>query len=212
MTVTGKSQFSSEQDHADTIIMCNEHIFPYCLSFTIHFTMRHILEVLHIVFVTLFSLSSFEERMEMENYAPVSANPPPRSHDSSLGSSSANPAHTHQAPLQSGQSYQDSISQTHVSVTASKDRVRNDDDQNLSHFPSISQRAALAAVQGYDNGLIFAWLTGFRSFQLGGHDWFRPERLSTKQQEAISALKGCPDSLIIAWLEAARYDGPYQFP
>ena len=44
-----ESQFSSEQDHADTIIMRNEHITPYCLFFAIRFAMRHILEVLHTV-------------------------------------------------------------------------------------------------------------------------------------------------------------------
>ena len=145
----------------------------------------------------------------MENYAPVTANPPPRSHYTSLGSSSANPAHSHQASLQSGQSYHDTISQTRTPVTASKGQFG--DDQNLLPFPSISQRAALAALQGYDNGIIFAWLTGIRSFKLGGQNWFQPESLSPQQQEAISALKDCPDSLLAAWLEAARYDGQYPF-
>ena len=145
----------------------------------------------------------------MENHAPVTANPPPRSHDASLGSSLANPALSYQASLQSGQSYHDTINQTYRSTTASKDEVG--DDQNLSHFPSISQRVALAALQGYDNKIIFAWLAGIRSFRLGGRNWFQPENLSTQQQEAISALKDCPDSLLTAWLEAARYDGQYPF-
>ena len=143
----------------------------------------------------------------MENYAPVTTNPPPPSHYTSLGSSSANPAHSHQASLQSGQSYHDTISQTHRPITARRDEVGG--DQIISHFPSISQRAALAALQGYDNGIIFAWLTGIRSFKLGGQNWFQPESLSTQKQEAISALKDCPDSLLTAWLEAARYDGQY---
>lgn len=141
----------------------------------------------------------------MENYDPVAANPPPPSHDASLGS----PAHSYQASLQSDQSYHDIISQTPLSITASKDEVGV--DHALSHFPSTSQRAALAALQGYDNGIIFAWLTGIRSFKLGGQNWFQPECLSTQQQEAISALKHCPDSLLTAWLEAARYDGQFLF-
>ena len=147
----------------------------------------------------------------MENYAPVTANPPPRSHDASLGSSSTNPAHSHQASLQSGQSYHNTISQTRTRtpVTPRKDEVG--EDQNLSHFPSISQRAALASLQGCDNGIIFAWLTGIRTFKLGGQNWFQPESLSTQQQEAITALKDCPDSLLTAWLEAARYNGQYPF-
>ena len=145
----------------------------------------------------------------MENYAPVTANPPPLSHDASLGSFSASPAHSHRASLQSDQSYHDTLSQTRISVTTGKDEVGG--DQDLSHIPSISQRAALTALQGYDNGIIFAWLTGIRSFKLGGQNWFQPESLSTQQQEAISALKACPDSLLTAWLEAARYDGQYPF-
>ena len=145
----------------------------------------------------------------MENYAPVTANPPPRSHDASLSSSSINPAASHQASLQNGQSYHDTISQTHTSATARKDELR--EDQNLSHSPSISQRAALEALQGYDNGTIFAWLTGIRTFEIGGQNWFQPESLSTQQQEAIFALKDCPDSLLTAWLEAARFDGQYSF-
>ena len=144
----------------------------------------------------------------MENYAPVT-NPPPRSHDASLGSSSTNPALSHQVSLQSAQTYHDTINQTHTWATASKDELG--EDQNLSHSPSISQRAALAALQGCDNGTIFAWLTGIRSFRIGGQNWFQPESLSTQQQEAIVALKDCPDSLLTAWLEAARFDGQYPF-
>ena len=146
----------------------------------------------------------------MENYAPVTANPPPPLHDdASLGSSSNNPALSHQASLQSGQSYHDIIGQTRTSITANKDELG--EDQNLSHSPSIAQRAAVAALQGYDNVIIFAWLTGIRSFKLGGQNWFQPECLSPQQQEAISALKDCPDSILAAWLEAARYDGQYPF-
>ena len=148
----------------------------------------------------------------MENYAPVAANSPPRSfqeHDASLGSSSASPAHSHQCSLQSGQEFLDTISQTPVSLTASKDEVG--DDQNLSDFPSPFQRAALTALQGYDDGTILAWLTGIRSFRLGGQNWFQPDCLSTPQLEAICTLKNCADSLITAWLEDARYDGQYPF-
>ncbi|KAM0798465.1 hypothetical protein BDR22DRAFT_891258 [Usnea florida] len=172
--------------------------------------MLYILEVLHIVFVILSYFFSFEKGSEMENYAPVTVDPPPPLHDASLGSSSANPAKSHQASLQTAQSYHETISQTHLPVTASKDEVG--DDQNLSYLPSTSQRVALAALQGYDNGTIFAWLTGIRSFKFGGQKWFRLESLSTQQQEAISALKDCPDSLLTAWLEAARYDGNFTLP
>lgn len=144
----------------------------------------------------------------MENYAPVAANSPPRSfHDAPLGSSSLSPPHSYQRSLQPRRRYHDTIGQTRTLATTSEDEVGG--EYSFSDFPSISQQAALTALQDYDNGTIFAWLTGLRSFRPGGQNWFQPGYLSPQQLEAISALKNCTDSLVIAWLDFVRCGGQY---
>lgn len=146
----------------------------------------------------------------MENYAPVALNPVQRSfqaHDAPLGSSSASPAHSYQHPVQSRWGYHDTINQLPTPAINGEDNIGR--EQNSLDFPSVSQQAALTALQDYDNGTIFAWLTGFRSFRPGRENWFQPGYLSAQQLEAISALKDCADSLVSAWLDYVRNRGQY---
>ncbi len=148
----------------------------------------------------------------MENYAPVPQKPPPHSfqeHDALLGSSSASPAHSYQHSLQSRRRYHDTINQAPTRTSTSEDEIGS--EQNPSDFPSILQQAAVTALQDYDNETIFAWLTGLRSFNLGGENWFQPGCLSPQQLEAVSALKDCTNSLILAWLDSVRYGDQYPF-
>ena len=149
----------------------------------------------------------------MENCASVvTPKPPPRpyqEHDASLGSSSASPAHSYQRPLQPRRRYHDTINQLPTTAITSGDEVRR--EQNPTGFPSFSQQAALTTLQDYENGIVFAWLTGFRAFRPGGENWFQPDGLSAQELEAISALKDCTDSLISAWLDYIRCGGQYAF-
>lgn len=144
----------------------------------------------------------------MENYTPVAPNPPPRplqEHDAPLGSSSARPAHSYERSLQFRRRYHDTINQLPTPATTWKDEVGS--EQAFADFPTASQQAALTALQDYDNGTIFAWLTGLRAFRPGGEHWFQPDCLSPWQLEAISALKDCTDNLISAWLDSIRCGG-----
>lgn len=144
----------------------------------------------------------------MENYTPVAPNPPPRplqENDAPLGSSSARPAHSYERSLQFRQRYHDTINQLPTPATTWKDEVGS--EQTFADFPTASQQAALTALQDYDNGTIFAWLTGLRAFRPGGEHWFQPDCLSPWQLEAISALKDCTDNLISAWLDSIRCGG-----
>ena len=146
----------------------------------------------------------------MEDYAPVPVKSPPLSfqeHDSLLGSSSASPAHSYQLPLQSRRRYHNTINQPPTRASTGEDEIGS--EQNLSDFPSISQQAAVTALQDYDNETIFAWFTGLRSFIPGGENWFQPGYFSPQQLEAISALKDCANSLVLAWLDSVRCGGQY---
>ena len=149
----------------------------------------------------------------MGNHRPVRQDSPPPSfqeHDASLGSSSANPAPSyHHHSLQSRRRYHDTIVQPATPATTSEDGVGS--EQQLADSPSTSQQAALTALQEHDNGTIFAWLTGLRSFTPGGKNWFRPDSLLPQEFEAILALKDCTDSLISAWLDCIRSNGQCQF-
>ena len=82
-------------------------------------------------------------------------------------------------------------------------------EKNSTGFPSVTQQAALTTLQDYENGTIFAWLTGLRAFRPGGENWFQPGCLSAPQLEAISVLTDCTDSLISAWLVNIRCGSQY---
>lgn len=145
----------------------------------------------------------------MENYAPVPPNSPPpffQEDDAPIGSSLASPAHSYQQS-QPRPRYHDTINQPPTSATISEGQVGS--ERNLSDFPSISQQAALTALQDHDNGTVLAWLTGFRSFRPGGQNWFQPNCLSPQQLGAVSALKECSDNHVSTWLEFVRRGGPY---
>lgn len=143
----------------------------------------------------------------MENHAPVAPNFPPHSFQIALGSS-VSPAHSHQHSLQSYPGYQYTIDQLPELTTTNEDDVSN--NQNVSDLPSLYQQKALLALKNYDNRIIFAWLTGLRSFRKGHQNWFQPCSLFPQQLEAISALKDCTESLISTWLELIRYDGQHR--
>ena len=135
------------------------------------------------------------------------SNPPPTSfqkRDALLGSSSASPAEAYQPYFEPRRGYHDTIPRP-----GSLHGDEGGSGQDISDFPSTSQQAALALLQDYDNGTIFAWLTGLRSLRSGSESWFHPGCLSFQQLEAISALKDCNDGLVVAWLDSARCDRQY---
>lgn len=139
----------------------------------------------------------------MEESSPSSLAAPPRSfhdHDPSLGSFSTSPTHSCQHCSHSQQEHHNRVDSSQVETN----NIGITQEYNHSIYPSPSQQAALATLQGFDNEVVLTWLTVLRSFRLDGSHWFQPGSLSAQQFGAISVLQGCPDGLVSSWLDLSR--------